>query len=92
MWTPSTGPSFSRTSFTKPAVLRIWLFPFPARSYWNVSTLSSPSRSVACAWVSPTEAISGSEYVTRGMPVSSMAGGLRPASSSARKMPCWNPR
>jgi len=48
-----------------------------------VSVSISPWRCLACASVSPTEATCGSQYVTRGMPSSSIALGLRPAISSA---------
>ena len=41
-------------------------------------TASAPCFSTASASVSPTEASSGCEYVTRGMPASSMVAGARP--------------
>ena len=47
----------------------------------------SPNFSRACFSVMPTEAISGSQNVTRGMLISACMVGFRPAISSATKMP-----
>lgn len=47
---------------------------------------------MALASVRPTDATCGSQYVTRGIALSSTNTAGRPASSSATKMPCWKPR
>jgi hypothetical protein len=60
MWMPTTGPSARLTSFTKPAVFRIWLLPLPPRLYEYVRTLSAPYCSLARDSVRPIDAISGS--------------------------------
>ena len=66
MWMPRTGPSSaSAITFTIPPSPTMFALPIARKSSFSVTTWCP--RSTACASVRPTEAISGVEYVTRGM-------------------------
>src|SRR4249919_1667001 len=59
MWTPSTGPSLAATILTSPPSPTMFAWPTPWKL--NRSTSTSWPRSIACASVMPTDAISGEQ-------------------------------